>query len=92
MGAIADGYDVRGFYYWTLIDNFEWAAGFTMRFGLYRWEADGSVDRVLREGAKMLIKHFKNLPEDIKVAIRGWKLSWRGPRRGNYSENKTRAR
>lgn len=27
LRAIADGADVRGFYYWTLVDNFEWNAG-----------------------------------------------------------------
>lgn len=34
--AIADGYDVRGFYVWTISDNFEWAEGRVPRFGLYR--------------------------------------------------------
>jgi beta-glucosidase len=29
------GADVRGFYYWSLTDNFEWAEGFDPRFGLY---------------------------------------------------------
>jgi beta-glucosidase len=29
------GVDLRGFYYWSLTDNFEWAEGFTPRFGLY---------------------------------------------------------
>jgi beta-glucosidase len=32
--AIADGADVRGFYHWTLVDNFEWAEGWGLRFGL----------------------------------------------------------
>jgi beta-glucosidase len=33
--AIRDGADVRGFYHWTLADNFEWAAAWSLRFGLF---------------------------------------------------------
>ena len=32
--AIQDGVDVRGYFHWTSLDNFEWARGYDMRFGL----------------------------------------------------------
>ena len=32
--AIEEGMDIRGYLHWSLIDNFEWAKGFSPRFGL----------------------------------------------------------
>jgi beta-glucosidase len=31
---IAQGTDIRGYFYWSLLDNFEWVKGFLPRFGL----------------------------------------------------------
>jgi beta-glucosidase len=34
LDAVAQGADVRGYFGWTLLDNFEWAWGYDKRFGL----------------------------------------------------------
>jgi beta-glucosidase len=33
---IASGLDIRGYFHWSLLDNFEWSEGWTLRFGLYQ--------------------------------------------------------
>jgi beta-glucosidase len=32
--CLDDGIDVRGYFYWSLLDNFEWALGYSKRFGI----------------------------------------------------------
>lgn len=45
--AIVGGVDVRGFYYWSLLDNFEWQFGYSKKFGLL--EVDFADERLPRK-------------------------------------------
>ena len=33
--AVADGIDLRGFFHWTAVDNYEWTYGYSVQFGLF---------------------------------------------------------
>ena len=56
IGAVAramkDGVDVRGYLYWSLLDNFEWSHGFGPRFGLYRVDYQ-TQERTLTHGGAL---------------------------------------
>lgn len=41
--AMQEGIKINGYYWWTLVDNFEWDAGYWMRFGLYHLDVETQV-------------------------------------------------
>jgi beta-glucosidase len=53
--AISEGMNIKGYFYWSLIDNFEWAYGFEKRFGLYHVDYK-TQERTLREGSRKYIE------------------------------------
>ncbi len=60
--TIGEGVDVRGYFYWSLLDNFEWDKGFWPRFGLvevnYR-----TLERKIRTSA---LEYKKNIQENAQ--------------------------
>ena len=48
--AIAAGVDVRGFFYWSLLDNYEWDSGYDKRFGLVHVDY-ATQQRTLKDSA-----------------------------------------
>lgn len=49
--AAADGVEVMGYFHWSLIDNFEWALGYPMRFGLVFVDYETQT-RICKDSAK----------------------------------------
>lgn len=50
--AVQEGVDVRGYFYWSLLDNFEWARGFGPRFGLAEVDYE-TLERKVRPSASV---------------------------------------
>ena len=48
--AAQDGVDVRGYFYWSLLDNFEWKEGFSKRFGLIYVDYN-TLERIPKDSA-----------------------------------------
>jgi beta-glucosidase len=46
-----DGVDVRGYFVWTFLDNFEWAEGYDPRFGLVHVDFE-TQRRIIKDSGK----------------------------------------
>lgn len=51
--AIQAGADVRGYFYWSLLDNFEWEKGFGPRFGLIHIDFSHDLKRTLKPSSEI---------------------------------------
>jgi hypothetical protein len=51
--AIAQGADVRGYFAWSFLDNYEWSYGYSKRFGLV-WVDYETQERVPKSSAQFL--------------------------------------
>ena len=56
--AICRGADIRGYYHWSLLDNFEWDSGFAPRFGLVEMDYE-TMARKTRQSAYAYAKIAK---------------------------------
>lgn len=62
--ALSDGVDLRGYFYWSLMDNYEWAHGFGPRFGLVEISYD-TCERHVRASAAAYKEICENNAIDI---------------------------
>lgn len=72
LDAIDEGADIRGFFYWSLMDNFEWAWGYAKRFGLVHVDY-ATQRRVIKDSGRAYaaIIHSRLLRSDAASEVAG---------------------
>ncbi|RWR77814.1 beta-glucosidase 12 isoform X1 [Cinnamomum micranthum f. kanehirae] len=66
--AIREGVDVRGYFAWTLLDNFEWSDGYTVRFGINYVDFDNGLKRYPKHSAhwfKKFLKGYRHISKSM---------------------------
>ncbi|MBI2011636.1 glycoside hydrolase family 1 protein [Candidatus Daviesbacteria bacterium] len=74
--AIKSGVNVKGFFYWSLLDNFEWHLGFNPRFGLVEIDYGNNQKRTVRPSAYV----YKEIAETNGIPHKLLKLLGHGMR------------
>lgn len=70
----AEGIDIRGYFYWSLTDNFEWAEGTSQCFGLFAVNYD-TLKRTRRPGADVY-KHIIADGIDYSYFLKGYNFGY----------------
>jgi beta-glucosidase len=50
--TVTEGHDIRGYFHWTLTDNFEWTEGWGLRFGLVALDP-ATQRRTMRDSGRL---------------------------------------
>lgn len=58
--AISKGVDLKGYFHWSLLDNFEWSAGYWPRFGLIEIDRENGLKRIPRPSSEYYANVAKN--------------------------------
>jgi len=56
---------VRGYFAWSIMDNFEWASGFSVRFGMTYIDYTDNEKRYLKDSAYWYSDWIKNQTESV---------------------------
>ena len=61
--AISEGIEIKGYFHWSLLDNFEWSFGWWPKFGLVEVDREHGMKRTIRPSAKWFAERIKKLQQ-----------------------------
>ncbi|KAF2319362.1 hypothetical protein GH714_015127 [Hevea brasiliensis] len=77
--------NVKGYFAWSYLDNFEWNIGYTSRFGLYYVDYKDNLKRYPKDSAKWFTKFLKHSPKKPLQSNKIYEVTSRNSRKvGKY--------
>lgn len=61
--ALSEGVDLRGYFHWSLLDNFEWAYGWWPKFGLVEVDRENGMKRTIRPSSRKFAADVKEIED-----------------------------